>query len=163
MNVIRNLGDKWRADEALSDYKDKDTESTHRVSERGKVASYSRASSSFTHSSWKGRQNAIMTSCAVDNLAMATLESARVVAAVMREPCAFTAALSAETVTCTELHKIVNQMRDETGQCFMAMERKQDEYQSKVLSLLRGLAARGVGEKVREQQEVQLDEEACDI
>jgi hypothetical protein len=54
-------------------------------------------------------------------------------------------------------------MRDETGQRFMAMERKQDEYQNEVLSLLRGLATRGVGERGREQQEVQLDEEARDI
>ena len=104
-----------------------------------------------------------MTSRAVDNLAAATIESARVVAAAMREPRAFTAASSAETVTRAELHEIVNQMRDETGQRFMAMERKQDEYQNEVLSLLRGLAARGVGEKGREQQEVQLDEEARDI
>ena len=104
-----------------------------------------------------------MTSRAVDNLAAATLESARVVAATIREPRAFTSASSAKTVTRTELHKIVNQIRDETGQRFIAIERKQDEYQNEVLSLLRGLAARGVGKRGREQQEVQLDEEARDI
>jgi hypothetical protein len=49
-----------------------------------------------------------MTSRAVDNLAAATLESARVVAAAMREPRTFTAASSAETVTRAELHEIVN-------------------------------------------------------
>ena len=44
----------------------------------------------------------------VDNLAAATLESVKVVAAAIREPHVFTSALSAETVTRTELHKIVN-------------------------------------------------------
>jgi hypothetical protein len=49
-----------------------------------------------------------MTSHAVDNLATATLKSARVVAAAIREPYIFTAASSAETITYTELHEIVN-------------------------------------------------------
>ncbi len=150
-NLMRNLGDKRRADEALSDYEDEDTESTHRVSERGEISSRSGASSSSTHSSQKERRNAAMTSRAVDNLAVATLESARVVAAAIREPHTFTTASSAKTVTRAKLHEIVNQMRDETGQCFMAMERKQDEYQNEVLSLLRGLAARGVSKRGREQ------------
>jgi len=48
---MRNLGDKRRADEALSDYEDEDTKSTRRVSERGEISSRSGASSSSTHSS----------------------------------------------------------------------------------------------------------------
>ena len=44
----------------------------------------------------------------VDNLAIAILESIRVVTTTIREPYAFTAALLAKTVTYTELHKIVN-------------------------------------------------------
>jgi hypothetical protein len=72
------------------------------------MSSRSRASSLSAYSSQKGRRNAIITSCAVDNLAAATLESVRVVAAAIREPCIFTAASLAETVTCVELHEIVN-------------------------------------------------------
>ena len=49
-----------------------------------------------------------MTSHIVDNLAAAILESIRVIAAAIREPRTFTAALLAETVTYIELYEIVN-------------------------------------------------------
>jgi len=44
----------------------------------------------------------------VDNLAIAILESIRVVTATIREPRIFTAALLAKTITYIELYKIVN-------------------------------------------------------
>ena len=107
-NLIRNLGNKRYADKALSDYEDKDTKSTRRVSKRGEVASYSRASSSSTYSSRKGRQNAVITSRIVDNLAAAILESIRAITTTIREPRIFTTASLAKTVTCIELYEIVN-------------------------------------------------------
>jgi hypothetical protein len=49
-----------------------------------------------------------MTSYIVDNLAIAILESIKVVAATIREPRIFTSALLAKTITYIELYKIVN-------------------------------------------------------
>ena len=112
---MRNLGNKRRVDKALSNYKDKDTKSIYRVSKRGEVSSYSRASSSSTYSSQKRRQNAIITSYIVDNLATAILESIRIVAATIREPRIFTSTLLAKTVIYIELYKIINQIRDKTS------------------------------------------------
>ena len=115
MNLLQNLGNKRRVDKALSNYKDKDTKSTYRVNKRGEISSYSRASNFSTYSSQKGRQNAIITSYIVDNLAIAILESIRVITATIREPYIFTTTLLAKTITYIELYKIINQIRDKTS------------------------------------------------
>ena len=43
-------------------------------------------------------------------------------------------------------------MRNETSKHFIAIKKKQDEYQGKVLTILRSLAGRGVKEREREQE-----------
>ena len=150
-NLIRSLSRKRRASEAVLD-DDINTTSTPGVSEtvenngseRGSISSYS---------SQKGRRHALIMSRSMDNLAAATLDSAKELAAAIREPRAFAAALTAEAVTRTELYEIINRMRNETGERFIAMEKKQDEYQGEVLTILRSLAGRGVKEGEREQEE----------
>ena len=59
----------------------------------------------------------------------------------------------ADAVTRAEVRDIIAEMREETGERFIALERKQ-EHQSEVLVLLRSLAARGSGKVGRNDKEV---------
>ena len=105
-NLVRSLSRKRHTSEAILD-NNTDTASTLGVSETVENNSSKRGSIS-SYSSQKGRRHALIISQSVDNLAATTLNSAKELAAAIREPCAFTAASTAKAVTCTELYEIIN-------------------------------------------------------